>query len=666
MAVVKMNKITLLGLVKERSSLLESLMSLGVVEINQEEPDEEIKGKAHNPQVQSELNKMDSSLSELTRAIEIINRYVPVKKPMFSTRRTVTEADYLAVMRHRDEILQNAYRINRSEDEVIKNKGEENRTKSLIESLKPWLELDIPVDIANTRNTFCMTGSLNGAIDLNNIEEALTEAFPEAILLRGKSTKEYHYVAIIAHNSVESEITTRLRDWNWNRIQLKDTRGTSRESLEHLEKRLSAINKEREDKISAIKELATERERLEVVSDGFRMERARIEAKSQMVTTKSVFVLKGWVPKELSSKVKEYLTKNYFCSVEIEEPAKDETFPVLIENGSFVESISPVLKMYGVPSSRELDPSPVMMPFFIFFFGLMLGDGGYGIIMALATGFILWKVKLEDHTRRFIKLIFFCGLATIVAGLLTGSWFGISAFAKTALWIVPTENPELMMSWAILFGIIHMYIGLFIKGLNLIRRGLIWDAIFDVLFIYILFTGFILSLITFAPGIDTSNLGGVVKVGNYLFIIGVILTVATQGRNSKSVFGKVFGGVGKLYDVIGFFSDCLSYTRLVALGLASSIIGDIVNTMSSSFGGNPVFGFIAGGLIVIIGHVINFGLNVLGAYVHSCRLQFLEFFGKFFEGGGEPFRPFKSDTKHIIVKTDVLKFLQSRASSEVA
>ncbi len=656
-----MNKITVLGLNKERSSLLESLMGLGVVDIKQEEPSEEIRDKAHTPNVQNELTKIDSQLAELSRAIESLNRYVPVKKPMFSARRIVMEADYSGVMKHSEEVISQANRINQYEDEVSRMKGEENRLASLSNSLNPWLELEIPLDIINTRHTFCMTGSLSVTVDLNKTEEELGKACPEAILLRGRSDREHHYIAIIAHQAVEADVMSFLRNLGWNRITLREVEGTAKESKELFEKRLTDLNKAREEKLAAIKDLASERERLEVVSDGYRMERARIEARSRLVSTQRVFVLKGWLPADISEKVRDYLDKHFFCSVEIEEPEKDEAFPVLLKNGPIVEAISPIMNMYGVPSSSEIDPSAVMMPFYLFFFGLMLGDGGYGLIMALVTGIILKKFRLEDSTRRFIKLLFFCGLSTIFAGFLFGSWFGIAALSKYALWIVPTQTPELMMSWSILFGIIHMFVGLFMKALNLIRRGQIWDAICDVFFIYILFTGFVLTLLPYAPGINTSNLDGLVKIGNYLFIAGVGLVLLTHGRHSKNLFGKIFGGVGKLYDVVAFFGDCLSYSRILALGLASSIIGDIVNTLSMSFGGNVVIKVVAGGAIIIIGHTINFALNALGAYVHSCRLQFLEFFGKFLEGGGEPFKPFKANTQYIIVKTEISKFLNSGA-----
>ena len=204
------------------------------------------------------------------------------------------------------------------------------------------------------------------------------------------------------------------------------------------------------------------------------------------------------------------------------------------------------------------------------------------------------------------------------------------------------------------------------QALNLIRRKQYLDAVFDVLFVYIMNTGFVLLLLPYAPGLSIPGDSSIVQAGKYVFITGVILILLTQGRKSKNIIGKIFGGIPKLYDIIGFFGDCLSYIRILALGLASAIIGDIVNTLSFSFGGMFLIKFIFAALILVVGHIINFALNALGAFVHSCRLQFLEFFGKFLEGGGEPFIPFKAKTKYIIVKHEISKLLDTGAKSRIA
>ncbi|NLL96446.1 MAG: V-type ATP synthase subunit I [Clostridiaceae bacterium] len=657
-----MNKITVLGLKEERTKLLKSLMDLGVVEITQEEPGSDISDKARNINVQDELNKVDSRLSILARSIDILNSHVPVKKPLFSARRIVSEKDYNDVVKLRETVLETAERINSCEDELMKLKSEEIRLTGLVDSLEPWLDLDIPLDITSTRYTFCYIGSIAGNADVN----AVNEEFPETEFLVARSDEDRHYIAVIGLKTDETGIIKILSNWSWNRISIREAFGTAKETLEQYNKKLESIEREREANLSVIRDLAREREALEVVFDSFHMERARIEAKSRLISTEFAFLMKGWLPAEHSEKIRDYLDNHFYCAVEIEAPAADEEFPVLLKNGPVVESISPVIKMYGVPSSLELDPSFITFPFYIFFFGLMLGDGGYGLIISLAAGLVLMKFRLEESTKNFVKLLFFCGLATALAGLLFGSWFGIPSLTKTALWIVPSQNPELMMTYSILIGIIHMYIGMFMKALNILRKGgSILDAVFDVGFIYIMLTGVVLSLLPFAPGITVPNTSWIVQFGNKLLVVGIILVLLTSGRKSKNIFGKIFGGLPKLYDIVSFFSDCLSYTRILALGLASAIIADIVNNLGMQLGGNIIIRFFAVSLVLLFGHSLNFILNVLGAYVHSCRLQFLEFFGKFLEGGGEAFDPLKARTEYIVVETELSTLLKSGTKSGI-
>lgn len=659
-----MNKITVLGLQEERSQLLKSLMELGVVEISQEKPGEDISHKARNINVQAELGKIDSTLSTLLRSIDILNSHVPVKKSMFSARRIVSENDYYDVLKNRDKVFEVAEKIIACEDKLTSLKGDEIRLTGLENSLKPWLDLDIPLDITGTKYAFCYTGSIAGTADINTVKESLKGEFPETEVLVSRSGSDRHYIAVIGLKIQEADIMNFLRSWSWNRITLRDVSGTAKETIEKLDKKYSDIEKAREESLSLIKELVQKRQDLEMVSDSFNIDRAGTEVKSRLVSTEFAFLMKGWLPAEHSDRIRDYLDNHFYCAIEIEVPAADEEFPVLLKNGPVVEAISPIISMYGLPSSLEIDPSFITFPFYIFFFGLMLGDGGYGLLIALFTGFVLKKFRLEDSTRRFMKLLFFCGLSTILAGFLFGSWFGIASLAKTAIWIVPTQKPELMMSYSILIGIIHMFTGLFMKALNLIRKGKIMDAVFDVGFVYVMLTGFILSLLPFAPGISVPSSSAIVQVGYKVFIVGVILVLLTQGRNSKGI-GKIFGGLPKLYDIVSFFSDCLSYTRILALGLASAIIGDIVNTLSSQFGGFIVLRLIVVTLVLLFGHTLNFALNALGAYVHSCRLQFLEFFGKFLDGGGEAFKPLKANTKYVVVETKLTTFLNSGRKSGV-
>ncbi|MGI6668970.1 MAG: V-type ATP synthase subunit I [Acetivibrionales bacterium] len=269
--------------------------------------------------------------------------------------------------------------------------------------------------------------------------------------------------------------------------------------------------------------------------------------------------------------------------MDIREPAEDEEFPVLLENNGFAEAGEPVTTMYGLPNSREIDPNAVMAPFFVLFFGMMLSDGGYGLVMSLITGLALWKLKLDSGKRKFVKLLFFCGLSTVFWGIMFGGWFGISYFVKYAVWFDAGSNPELMLSWSLLFGVIHLYAGLGLKAANMIRRKQYLDALLDVGVWYVVFTGFAMFLLPMSRKWIRLKLLQLLKPVNMYWQSGAVLAILTQGRAKKNIFAKLFGGVASLYDIVGFFSDVLSYSRLMALGVATSIIASIINQMAFMF-----------------------------------------------------------------------------------
>ncbi|WP_252891352.1 V-type ATPase 116kDa subunit family protein [Thermoclostridium stercorarium] len=272
------------------------------------------------------------------------------------------------------------------------------------------------------------------------------------------------------------------------------------------------------------------------------------------------------------------------------------------------------------------------------------------MILSLLSGIILWRFKLEDEMRKFMKLMFFCGLSTMFWGLMFGGWFGISSLVRYAVWFDMVSEPERMLSWSLLFGIIHIYAGFAIKAANLIREKKYLDALYDVGFVYIFYTGAVLFLLPYAPAVNQDKVAPLVNIGRYMLVVGGVLLLLTQGRDRKNIFGKIAGGLSSLYNVVSFLSDVLSYSRLLALGLATAIIASIVNQLSVMFDMPIVLKVIVAVVILVVGHAVNFGINALGAYVHSCRLQYLEFFGKFYTGGGEAFSPLKINTKYTKLK----------------
>jgi V/A-type H+-transporting ATPase subunit I len=651
-AIISMSKIAVLGLETERKPLLEALMAMGVVQITDSFLDEDSSPDIQKPQITAAVTGYDNVLSNISAALETLRRYVVVKKPMFSIRDTITRVEFSKVLSRKEEILDRVAEINALENEIMVSKSEENRYKSMLLSLEPWLELDIPLDVSETRTTSLAMGTVPANLDLSALTAEMTDQYPEAALIQAGSDLEHQYLAVVVYKPQEADAMTFLKGKGFNRTGFRDMSGTAKENQQRILDLIAQNEKQRESSIEKIKVLASHRKDIEILSDAFKMERSRIEAAGNLVATKAVFMLKGWLPAEMSDKVKTSLEKKFLCNVQITEPEKDEETPVLVENGPVSESIQPVINMYGVPSSKEIDPSGTTLFFFSIFFGLIIADAGYGLLLAIGSGLVLRLFKMEAGTKRFIKLIFICGLATVFWGVMLGGYFGIESLAQYALWF-NTGAPggtEQMMAYCLLFGVIHLYAGHFMKVLNLLRRKLYLDIVFDVIFPVVMYTGFAMFILPSVPGVPPDVAANLSAIGGTVFLIGLILTVATAGRSKKGILGKVFGGLPKVYDVIAFLGDALSYLRLLALSLSGAILAGLINGMAS--GGGLLFKLTAGLLVLLLGHGINFAMGILGAFVHSCRLQYLEFFSKFLEGGGEAFRPFRANTQYVIIKQE--------------
>ncbi len=307
--------------------------------------------------------------------------------------------------------------------------------------------------------------------------------------------------------------------------------------------------------------------------------------------------------------------------------------------------------MYSLPSRHDIDPTKLLAPFYFIFFGMMLSDAAYGIIMAVGCWYILKKFKLEGMTYRMIKMFFYCGISTFIWGALFGGWFGdfIPVAAKTLfdvdivikpIWFDPMAEPMKLLIFSLILGGIHLFVGMGIQAYMFIRDGHPLDALFDIGLWYVLLIGLVLF------GIGGSVAPVMVTVGKVMSIVGAVGILLTGGRKKKGIFGKITGGLGSLYGITSYLSDVLSYSRLLALGLATGVVAKVINTLGSLAGGG-VKGAIVLLLAFVIGTVFNIAINALGAFVHSCRLQYVEFFGKFYTGGGRPFEPFERKTKYI-------------------
>ena len=377
--------------------------------------------------------------------------------------------------------------------------------------------------------------------------------------------------------------------------------------------------------------------------------------------TNRVFVLRGYIPEKRVEKVVGALEKSYTVAVEVTDPDREtQDAPVLLENNAFAAPVESITEMYSLPGKDDIDPNPVMAFFYYVFFGLMLSDAGYGLLMVIAMLFAKAKLKLEPKMKKTVNMFLYCGISTMFWGTMFGSWFGDAPqviarefFGKeigsTAVWFEPVNDPMKLLLYSFLFGIIHLFVGLGVRFYMLWKDGKHLDAICDVVPVYLLVTGaapLCAGIIIDVPTMFTT-------IGKYLAIAGAVLTVLTSGRSSKNILGKLGGGLYGLYNTAsGYLGDILSYSRLLALGLSTGVIATVINLLGT-MPGNKIVKLILFIFVFLVGHTANIAINLIGTYVHTNRLQYVEFFSKFYEGGGRSFTPLKANTKHFRFKEEI-------------
>ena len=670
MAVLQMQRMSICALKKDRKAILEKIQSMGIMEINHVLDEDEDFRRMDTANARSSFEKAANSAD---RALEILNEYAPVKTSMLSSlegKKLVDAKVHEEVIRKREELLKLVSRIQVLDKEKAENKAEILKLENRIESLVPWLSLDIPMNATGTKKTSVILGSIPGQADISGIYEILADAAPEVEAADAyviSSGQDMTCIAVICLKQEEQSIEEALRSRGFSRIAQNSAKTPAGETEE-----LRQEIKEKENRISQIEQevirLAEQREEIYLLADYYRVRAEKYEVLGEIPQSANTFVLSGYVPHRDVEKVKRVLESKYDCAIDVEELKEEEEPPVLLKNNKFSASAEGVLESFGLPKKGEIDPTVIMSVFYVFLFGLMLSDAAYGAIVSIACGVLILKFpRMSEGMKKSIQLFFWCGLSTLFWGIMFGGYFGdvINVVSRTffghevgikALWFVPLNNPMKLLIYSMVFGLIHLFTGLGIKGYMCIRDKKYVDFLCDVVLWYVFLFGLILLLIptdifasiaqvqiTFPPVVNA--------IAKWASILGAVGIVLMSGRANKNFGLRIALGAYDLYNVTGWLSDVLSYSRLLALGLATGVIAQVVNQMGS-MGGKSVFGVILFVIVFIIGHVFNIAINLLGAYVHTNRLQYVEFFGKFYEGGGRAFHPFRENTKYADVKEE--------------
>lgn len=675
MAVLQMQRISICGMKKNRKAILEQIQQLGVVEIDF--GTEEYSGM-EVMETRAERANFENKARQAAQALDILQQYAPEKTSLFSSfegKKLEQDNIYGEGAQLRDRNSNVANELLQLDKRINELKALNQKLEAQIEALQPWLPLDVPMNCKGTKSTQLMKGTIPGGWTLETLYSYLAEKVPqiEGIDLQILSQdKDFTYLTVLTGKADSQEVENALRAEGFSRPSYLSHR-TPANKEERLKGFMKDNTAEMEQCIAKIQELAEHRDNLKLMQDYFQVRADKYEVLGQIPQTKQTFVLSGYVPAFAAEKVVSAVRQRYDAVVELEEIKEEEDPPVLLHNNKFSESMEGVVSSFGLPKKGEIDPTTVMSIFYVFLFGIMLSDAAYGLIVMLACGILLKKYpKMSRNMNKSLRMFFWCGVSTLVWGVLFGGYFGdiVDVVATTffgvelpeggtllpPLWFAPIDNPMKMLMYSMLFGIIHLFAGLAMKGYICLKDRRYTDFVCDVVFWFAMLIGLILMLLPtdlFASLAQTQFHFPpfVVLLSKVLAIGGAVGILLFSGRSKKNFGLRIALGAYDLYNITGWLSDVLSYSRLLALGLATGVIASVVNQMGSVVAGS-IPGTIFFIIIFIFGHLLNLGINILGAYVHTCRLQYVEFFGKFYEGGGRAFAPFRANTKYVEIKEE--------------
>ena len=653
MAIVKMSKFDLVVFAEQRAKVLKKLQKFKEVNfVNIELQDEN--GEVSKDVVEGvtkyvnneELTHIDERLYQLNSAISLIKKYDERKtrlRDVIHGNENYT-FDELAKKVLTYDWKKISSELNSIGTQYSQIKSEISKKYTRYDEIDLWERLDVnPKELKKLKkvNTFLGTVpiKLKGTF-IDGISELDKTYYEELKIVKD----EVFYLVISSIDENEKEKLSEVFRNSSFTVENLDIDAVPSDYKNKLQKEISELKKEKRRLKAKIKTYSEDLTDLQAVYEYMQNKKLRIVESEKLAQTENTILIKGWIPTEKVSEfekvVKAEAGDNYYLTF-TEADKDDATVPIKLKNGKIASTFENLTGMYAYPKYNEIDPTPLFTPFYILFFGMMGADVGYGLVLLLATMFVLKVVNLSSQMRKSVKFFFYLSFSVIFWGFLYGSYFGASIPGMWR-WIDPAESYNKLLIYSIIFGIVHIFIGLGIKAYMLIRDGKLLEAVYDVLFWYLALIGGMVFLLT-----GQMTLPAIVKpVSMWVMIIGMAGIVLTGGREAKGIGAKLGGGIYSLYGISSYVGDFVSYSRLMALGLSGGFIASAINMIAGMIGGSWV-GMIFIPVILIAGHLFNMFLSFLGAYVHTSRLMYVEYFGKFYEGGGKPFKDFRTESKYI-------------------
>ena len=671
MAISNMLKLLLIGNVKERNSLIKRLHKLGCVEVATTDKIE----KMQSADTGEYADKCKVKLARLEFCLETVKSYkptalklakeqkidyIPAKgKGPFQTRPLISFEDFSNLKDIETDIFTQISQLKEYTDKIIALRAKTQKETNVIASLAPYANMHAPFSkFKDTATASVLLGEV-AKTKVALFEKIESEYGGVYEVFQGSGNSDG--VAIVIDKSKREDIQQLLADTEFTACSISSD-STPEEMRAQAEKNLAETEKERNLAIEAIMTFENIFDDVIRLHDYFTLEVAKAESENRTQTTSSTYYLEAWLPEGEKDRVDKDLENSPLSlAYTIREPLESETPPTYVESNGVVAPYESVTNMFSVPFYKEIDPNPSVAFFFFLIFGMMLGDAGYGLLLTLGTGIILALRKPPKGEMNLVKIMFMGGISTFIWGFLFGSYFGLSATDLGIwCWFNPIEDPMPLLILSLAVGVVQMFFGMAINMVALIKKHQpVWG-------ISSAFSWYFLAL-GIGGIFGASYIGAWAKTAGIVFaVLGVVLLMLS-GTFGKRGAKKVTGALSSLYGIINFFSDMMSYTRIFGLGLASGVIGMVFNEIASVISGMMPFkfmGVIVTIIICIIGHTFNISINALGAYVHNSRLQFVEFFGKFYTGGGELFAPLGSQMKYYRIGEPVEAKMASKSKQK--
>ncbi|MFY9612155.1 MAG: V-type ATP synthase subunit I [Tissierellaceae bacterium] len=648
MAIVKMSSFSLLAFEAERDNLLHELQKFEYVHFTNLEEEEVLLDESLQPvSIPESVVDVDEEISKVRYSINQLSKYA-VKdsgiKSLIEGKDNYTfsqlEEKALSIDYHPtyERIRQIALETDKIEQEILS-------LTSKKDELANWEGLDYPI---GSLEGFIQTEVVMGTIpkkfkdDFNEDLLDLELTYAEII----NEDKDGIYLFAITAKEEYSRLYEILRNYGFTTVSL-DAQGSPKEEISNIGERLEVLKLEKKKHEDQIRELSSNLAELEIVYEYLMNKKLRTMATENFLKTDSINVIKGYIPTDMEDEFTKVITNTLGSAyyLEIKDADKDDPdVPILLKNSKFTQAFESLTSMYALPRYNEVDPTPFLAPFYLAFFGMMVADAGYGLLMLIGTFIALKFANLTESQEKFIRFFHYLSYSTIAWGLFFGSFLG--GIVPLPGVMDPAAQYQDLLIMSIVFGGIHLFFALGIQAYVNIRDKKYLDALFDVGFWYMALMGGIVFLLTMVVELNPV----VATIAKWVMIAGMVGIVLTGGREAESVGGKLAAGAYELYGISSYVGDFVSYSRLMALGLSGGFIASAINMMVGMLSNSGIIGILLGVVVFVVGQLFNVFLSFLGAYVHTIRLTYVEFFGKFYEGGGKAFQMFRSSPKYINYK----------------